>query len=211
MWCYEPERAQWSLRCAHSGAVGGPAPRSCHKMALHPGRGVLYTLGRYLDNAMRVPENMKHTAARSCHKMALHPSRGTLYTLGRYLDNAMRVPENMKSDLYSYSIESNTWQLVCEDTAAVGGPRLVFDHQMCIDADSNTIYVFGGRVLPSNTDEAACPQYSGLYAYYIDTDTWELLLDEQDSRGSLRPRVGHSMLFHPVRVPYCPQYWGLYK
>ncbi|XP_048483579.1 muskelin [Plutella xylostella] len=162
LWCYEPERAQWSLRCAHSGAVGGPAPRSCHKMALHPSRGVLYTLGRYLDNAMR-------------------------------------VPENMKSDLYSYSIESNTWQLVCEDTAAVGGPRLVFDHQMCIDADSNTIYVFGGRVLPSNTDEAACPQYSGLYAYYIDTDTWELLLDEQDSRGSLRPRVGHSMLFHPIQ------------
>ncbi|KAG7301316.1 hypothetical protein JYU34_014246 [Plutella xylostella] len=162
LWCYGPERAQWSLRCAHSGAVGGPTPRSCHKMALHPSRGVLYTLGRYLDNAMR-------------------------------------VPENMKSDLYSYSIESNTWQLVCEDTAAVGGPRLVFDHQMCIDADSNTIYVFGGRVLPSNTDEAACPQYSGLYAYYIDTDTWELLLDEQDSRGSLRPRVGHSMLFHPIQ------------
>ncbi|CAG9114457.1 unnamed protein product [Plutella xylostella] len=59
LWCYEPERAQWSLRCAHSGAVGGPAPRSCHKMALHPGRGILYTIGRYLDNAMRVPENMK--------------------------------------------------------------------------------------------------------------------------------------------------------
>lgn len=50
-----------------------------------------------------------------------------------------------------YDIESGAWTLVCGDTAAAGGPRLVFDHQMCIDPDTLTIYVFGGRVLPANT------------------------------------------------------------
>jgi hypothetical protein len=29
----------------------------------------------------------------------------------------------------------------------MGGPRLIFDHQMCMDLDKNTIYVFGGRIL----------------------------------------------------------------
>lgn len=56
-----------------------------------------------------------------------------------------------QSDLYTYNVRSGEWALVCADTAAVGGPRLVFDHQMCMDADTQTIYVFGGRVLPANT------------------------------------------------------------
>lgn len=55
-----------------------------------------------------------------------------------------------QGDLYSYDVVGNSWELVCDDTARAGGPRLVFDHQMCIDADTQTIYVFGGRVLPAN-------------------------------------------------------------
>ena len=50
-----------------------------------------------------------------------------------------------------YDVSSGEWSQICSDTAAAGGPRLVFDHQMCIDPDTQTIYVFGGRVLPANT------------------------------------------------------------
>lgn len=50
-----------------------------------------------------------------------------------------------------YDVSLGSWSLVSGDTAAAGGPRLVFDHQMCIDPDTQTIYVFGGRVLPANT------------------------------------------------------------
>lgn len=53
----------------------------------------------------------------------------------------------LQSDFYLYDIESNTWTLITEDTGAMGGPQLVYDHQMCLDSEKSTIYVFGGRVL----------------------------------------------------------------
>lgn len=49
--------------------------------------------------------------------------------------------------MYMYDIETGIWSLICEDTATRGGPKLMFDHQMCIDSDNNIIYVFGGRIL----------------------------------------------------------------
>jgi len=33
----------------------------------------------------------------------------------------------------------------------MGGPKLLFDHQMVMDSISSTIYVFGGRVVASST------------------------------------------------------------
>ncbi|KAL0820599.1 hypothetical protein ABMA28_006442 [Loxostege sticticalis] len=163
LWSFDTNTERWSLLCAHSRLAGGPAPRSCHKMVFDP-----------------------------VHRR--------LYTVGRYLDNAQRVPAEMNSDLYMYDITLGEWKLLCHDTAAVGGPRLVFDHQMCIDPDTQTIYVFGGRVLPANTEETASPVYSGLYAYYIGPNTWQQLLDDQydGPTPAPLPRVSHSMLFHPV-------------
>lgn len=46
-----------------------------------------------------------------------------------------------------YDIGSSKWTLITEDTHAMGGPRLVFDHQMAIDVERQTLFVFGGRVL----------------------------------------------------------------
>ena len=46
-----------------------------------------------------------------------------------------------------YDITSGKWTLITEDTAAMGGPALIFDHQMVIDVEKQTLYVFGGRVL----------------------------------------------------------------
>ncbi|KAF9424713.1 hypothetical protein HW555_000014 [Spodoptera exigua] len=162
LWSFCTTSERWTLLCKHSGEVGGPSPRSCHKMVF--------------DAVNR-----------------------RLYTLGRYLDNAQRVPTNMNSDLYMYDIASGEWSLVCSDTSVVGGPRLVFDHQMCIDADTQTIYVFGGRVLPANTEEVVSPQYSGLFAYYIATNTWQLVLSDRHELNAPQARVSHSMLFHPFK------------
>ena len=52
-----------------------------------------------------------------------------------------------QSDFYMYDIESDRWTLITDDTLSMGGPALIFDHQMVIDADQQTLYVFGGRVL----------------------------------------------------------------
>lgn len=46
-----------------------------------------------------------------------------------------------------YDIESGIWNLLTEDTKSVGGPYLIFDHQICMDCEERTLYVFGGRVL----------------------------------------------------------------
>lgn len=86
-------------------------------------------------------------SARSCHKMCLDHEGRQIFTLGRYLDNPLRNMDNLKSDFFVYNIESRQWTQINEDTAAVGGPQLIFDHQICLDSEKRTIYVFGGRIL----------------------------------------------------------------
>ena len=46
-----------------------------------------------------------------------------------------------------YDIDTHKWTLICDDTGSEGGPKLIFDHQMCMDTDTSTIFVFGGRIL----------------------------------------------------------------
>ena len=52
-----------------------------------------------------------------------------------------------QSDFYMYDIVNNRWTLITDDTHAMGGPELIFDHQMAMDVEKQTIYVFGGRIL----------------------------------------------------------------
>ncbi len=33
-----------------------------------------------------------------------------------------------------------------DDTSQENGPNLIYDHQMCIDAEKRKIYVFGGKL-----------------------------------------------------------------
>ncbi|CAH3026215.1 unnamed protein product [Porites evermanni] len=133
--------------------------------------------------------------ARSCHKMCLDSKKKLIYTLGRYLDSEMRSSTPLKNDFYVYDITSNQWTLISQDTSTEGGPPLIFDHQMCMDVEKSTIYVFGGRVLTSvsGDERAQEPVFSGLYSYHCPTNTWTRL---KDDCAELRSRIGHSMLFH---------------
>ena len=95
--------------------------------------------------------------------------------------------------------------MICNDTSQVGGPHLLYDHQMCIDVDKQTLYIFGGRIVSEfREDEADC-QYSGLFSYHISTNTWtQILVDcnhptaASPHVNSIKSRVTHAMLFHPV-------------
>lgn len=140
-------------------------------------------------------------SARSCHKVCVDPERRQIFVLGRYLDIQFRTAGSLKSDFYVYNIESNEWTKITDDTSAMGGPKLIFDHQMCIDVKKRIIYVFGGRVLqpaPISGEVSTHqePVYSGLYSYHVSTNTWLLISTEHDTL--IRSRVGHSMLFHPI-------------
>ena len=46
-----------------------------------------------------------------------------------------------------YDIASDHWTLITDDTFAMGGPMMIFDHQMTVDVEHHVIYVFGGRIL----------------------------------------------------------------
>ncbi|XP_022109692.1 muskelin-like [Acanthaster planci] len=143
-------------------------------------------------------------SARSCHKMCLDPQRRQIFTLGRYLDSTVRNVYPLKSDFYVYDIDTNKWLLICEDTGTEGGPKLIYDHQMCMDSQNSTIFVFGGRILTSTLLSEERPSegsFSGLYSYHIPTNTWKLL--RRDCASSLsgkdiKSRIGHSMLLHPT-------------
>ncbi|XP_001361411.1 muskelin isoform X1 [Drosophila pseudoobscura] len=143
---------------------------------------------------------------RSCHKMIFDPISENIFILGRYLDNLIRSSECIKSDFYLYDTRARNWMQICDDTSQVGGPQLVYDHQMCIDADKRTIYVFGGKILTPrsvNATGAIEPEYSGLFSYHIATNTWtQILVDchhtsaSQTDVMSIKSRITHCMVFH---------------
>lgn len=150
-------------------------------------------------------EEFEGPSPRSCHKMIFDPKSLQIFILGRYLDGQSRTKEHIRSEFYLFDTVAETWMVISEDTSEVGGPTLLFDHQMCLDEDQQTIYVFGGRIVsPRNIEEMSnTPQYSGLFSYHIATNTWQQLLVDcahptasNPDVASIRSRVTHSMLFH---------------
>ncbi|KOB75367.1 putative Muskelin [Operophtera brumata] len=165
LWAYSTTEEKWTLLCRRSQQAGGPGPRSCHKMVFDPVHRRLYTLGR--DEAAN--------------------------------------PQY--SGLYAYYIATNTWQLLLPDKHSLPAPQSRVSHSMLFHPVSNTQYSILGpvRVLHSDEHVAAPPagqalaaraavarlalhalpsvntQYSGLYAYYIATNTWQLLLPDKHS------------------------------
>ncbi|XP_064795776.1 muskelin isoform X3 [Oncorhynchus masou masou] len=150
----------------------------------------------------RDTEKESGPSARSCHKMCIDSQRRQIYTLGRYLDSSVRNSKSLKSDFYRYDVDANTWTLLSEDTSADGGPKLVFDHQMCMDSEKHMIYTFGGRILMCNgsveDSRTSEPQFSGLYAFHCQAGTWSLLREDSCNAGpeDVQSRIGHCMLFH---------------
>ena len=155
-------------------------------------------------------------SGRSCHKMCMDTKRRDLYVLGRYLDAEARAAQlELTSDFFKYDLDTGQWSRISSDTADEGGPNLIFDHQMVFDGKSDSLYVFGGRILTSTVmgDEPINlePQFSGLFAYHIPTNTWEKIREDEntesshgsfscknvpdESWGLMKSRIGHSMLF----------------
>ncbi|KAL8596859.1 hypothetical protein ACOMHN_060667 [Nucella lapillus] len=200
-----------------------PGMRGGHQMCIDVNSETIYMFGGWdgqddLDDmwAFHVPTLewtclCKHTAqeggpsARSCHKMCLDPERKQIFTLGRYVDPSQRSSTVLKCDFYMYDIQSERWTLITDDTYSMGGPQLIFDHQMAMDIEQQTVYVFGGRVLCSSAEgennsnssnRNQDPTFSGLYSFHVPTNTWTKLMDDC---SLLRSRIGHSMLFHPAK------------
>uniref|UniRef100_A0A2M4BCX4 Putative muskelin n=2 Tax=Anopheles marajoara TaxID=58244 RepID=A0A2M4BCX4_9DIPT len=222
---YKP---QWSLQLTPENEPR-PGRRGGHQLIIDPQTSTIYLYGGWDGNEdlsdlwsydVRTnrwtliherSEQLDGPTPRACHKMVYDTSSSQIFMLGRYLDSMSRTEENINSDFYLYNTVTRTWFQICNDTSQVGGPQLVFDHQMCIDVDKQTIYVFGGRILEPkvslslrNEEETTGQyRYSGLFSYHISTNTWtHILVDcghpsaSSPHVESIRSRVTHSMLFH---------------
>ncbi|KAG0199227.1 hypothetical protein BGX28_007454 [Mortierella sp. GBA30] len=141
--------------------------------------------------------------ARSCHKICYSPQHRALFLLGRYVDPDNRSKVDLSPDFWRFDIDPlspphGRWTKICSNTAVMNGPELVYDHQMCLDPVSQTLYVFGGRVVHLDKN---VQHYSGLYSYQIPSGVWRLLRADghpspkQDGSTVLRSRIGHSMLY----------------
>ncbi|KAF9147139.1 Muskelin 1, intracellular mediator containing kelch motif [Linnemannia schmuckeri] len=141
--------------------------------------------------------------ARSCHKICYSPQHQALFLLGKYVDPDNRSKVDLCSDFWRFDIDPSSpphgrWTKICGNTAVMNGPELIYDHQMCLDPVSQTLYVFGGRVVHLDKN---VQHYSGLYSYHIPSGLWKLLradghaAPKQDGTTVLRSRIGHSMLY----------------
>uniref|UniRef100_A0A1B0CC51 Muskelin N-terminal domain-containing protein n=2 Tax=Lutzomyia longipalpis TaxID=7200 RepID=A0A1B0CC51_LUTLO len=215
-------KASWELQDVTE-TENRPGMRGGHQLVIDNQNGLIYLYGGWdgfedlsdlwcysiKSNVWRLihanSEKFDGPTPRSCHKMVFDPRSGQIFILGRYLDSSSRTKEHIKSEFYLYDTTHQSWLQICDDTSQVCGPQLIFDHQMCIDVDKQTIYVFGGRILtPRNIDDMSNdPQYSGLFSYHIGTNTWtQLLVDCGHPTAahfdvpSIKSRVTHSMVFH---------------
>ena len=119
-------------------------------------------------------------------------------TSGRGLPLAS--PPGRESDFYRFSTRSERWERLSADTYADGGPKLIYDHGLVADPQSQMLYVFGGRV--ADPDPAKF-EFSGMWRYDIIQRTWTFLFDDNTSTGGkILSRSGHSMLLDPGKPSF---------
>ena len=212
LWVYDIATNSWSLLFAQSEQNKGPTPRSCHKMIFDPVSENIFMLGRYLDNSIRTTEYIKVS-----YFLFLNDFIKKIIKIFRKIISDSSIEyfhfnytyfHKFQSDFFLYDTRTVSWLQICDDTSQVGGPQLVYDHQMCIDAEKRNIYVFGGKILTPRTVTTSTsnePEYSGLFSYHIATNTWtQILVDchhpsaSQADVLSIKSRFTHCMVFHNV-------------
>lgn len=192
LWAYDIGAERWEILCRSTAKEkNGPGPRSCHKMVCDSKTGCLYVLGRLGDDVGKI----------SSSRSPSEEGRGQART-----QTGDRNPNDQQgmsfcSEFYRYhtrGLDGGKWDLLSFDTATSGGPQLIFDHQMVMDSETQTIYVSGGRVVNGDWDS---PKYSAFYSYDVRSSKWKLLQPISASglsssvQSSISHRSGHSMVF----------------
>uniref|UniRef100_D8QBS5 Muskelin N-terminal domain-containing protein n=1 Tax=Schizophyllum commune (strain H4-8 / FGSC 9210) TaxID=578458 RepID=D8QBS5_SCHCM len=113
-----------------TGDGSDPGPRSCHKMVFDPNTGAIYLLGKLTgaDSRAGAGSGGRAAAAASTGGAATPTPGGT---------SSMFRSEFHRFDTRS---EGAGWRCLYDDTASVGGPPLIYDHQMVMDAEAQIIY-----------------------------------------------------------------------
>uniref|UniRef100_T1J0F1 Muskelin N-terminal domain-containing protein n=1 Tax=Strigamia maritima TaxID=126957 RepID=T1J0F1_STRMM len=167
LWSYHVPTGEWSCLFKDTEAEGGPSARSCHKMCLDPERRQIFTFGRYLDSAMRAPENLK-----SDFYVNTSDERTTT--------------EPGFSGLYSYHVPTNTWKKLRDDCTTTNvGPQEIrsrIGHSMLFHTQSRLLFVFAGQ--------RAKEYLNDFFTYNVDTDEIQVISDGTKKEGAQVPAAG---------------------
>ncbi|KAL8292037.1 hypothetical protein RQP46_001503 [Phenoliferia psychrophenolica] len=205
-----------------------PAGRSCHQFAVDEAEGWIYLLGGIMDSApteagaeerrsttpIPIPSPSPAPEARPTNGNGAAPmdveDEGLAVPIssGRSSRSSSRARDPLASDFWRYKAVGpgqGRWELLSEDTAAEGGPKLLFDHQMAIYGGAETLFVFGGKHVGARANaavDAVDQNYSGMYSYNIRTQKWHFLFGDPTPTDPFRSerllgRTGHAMLFDP--------------
>lgn len=103
-----------------------------------------------------------------------------------------QIKTGYESDFYRFSTRTERWDRLSFNTHAEGGPKLIFDHQMLIDPETQMLYVFGGRVAHPDVNKI---ELSGMWQYDVIQRSWQFIFDDNTIPHARIPaRVGHTML-----------------
>ena len=109
------------------------------------------------------------------------------------MDPDSRPNTELDSDFWKYEVKNDRWVKLSANTAAEGGPDLIYDHQMILDSKKRNLYVYGGRKISPDPTQI---NYSGLYCYSIGEKRWRNITGNSVENTEIKPRIGHSMLFN---------------
>lgn len=155
--------AKWSPLLESMSLGDKPGKRGGHQLVMDSEKQIIYLYGGFdgLDDlsdlwAFDIKSNTwelihqnselhNGPTPRACHKMIYDPVSSQIFMLGRYCAN--KTKDYIKSDFYLFDTNTRNWCLVMDDTSEENGPNLIYDHQICIDAEKRTIFVFGGKVM----------------------------------------------------------------
>ncbi|ORY89609.1 Muskelin N-terminus-domain-containing protein [Leucosporidium creatinivorum] len=187
-----------------------------HRMA--PSTG---PLGPTMAGAIPIPPPTGEPRSRASTPGAAAPTSNGATTTNGGGGDAMDVEEEVKpspspaprvekrdpfkADFWRYKAVGpgrGKWELLCEDTGAVGGPKLLFDHQMFVHSQTQRLFVFGGKNqhLPGGASDDSDDRHSGMFCYDIQKGVWSHLFGDPTSTDTFRAerllsRFGHSMLY----------------
>ncbi|KAI8614210.1 Muskelin N-terminus-domain-containing protein [Chytriomyces sp. MP71] len=187
-WSYNVVSKQWMCISMDTRRMGGPSPRSCHKICFDSDTRSIFTMGRYVDPENRPNVNLDcdfwryDIAANRWNRISastqLDGGPDLIYDHQMVVDSDAQVlyvfggrtigpdpSQTIFAGLYSYDIRSNVWRLLRNDTSQPENSiqlKSRIGHSMLLNPKTRELYIFAGQ---RNKE-----YLSDLYIYEIDTD-----------------------------------------
>ncbi|KAJ3185891.1 hypothetical protein HK101_009778 [Irineochytrium annulatum] len=187
-WSYDLEKRRWTCISMDTRRLGGPGPRSCHKICFDPKMRQIYTMGRYVDPDHRPNVNLdgdfwRYDVASTQwtkisantildggpeliydHQMVVDSEAQVMYIFGGRTVGPDASTTNY-SGLYAYFISTNRWRLIRGDTTQPENAiqlKSRIGHSMLLNPHTRELYIFAGQ--------RGKDYLSDFYVYEIDFD-----------------------------------------